>query len=210
MYPTLFPYGLGGLEDRARASKLSLKRHVKHLLSLSDRRFQEHHSFLFTAFNILQRRSVLLHSSLKINRKRFRGFTEELGSVSEDAVARVCAKIAANSPLKGLDPEEKKVVKLMDEVQLVSRNVPGTSAARLAMRNELRALMMTHGVPHFYITLNPADLYNPVVKFLSGADIDVDRLLPEEVPDPWKQSVLVARNPVAAAKFFNTYIRAFI
>ncbi|TFK87005.1 hypothetical protein K466DRAFT_459387, partial [Polyporus arcularius HHB13444] len=32
MYPTLFPYGLGGLEDRARASKLSLKRHVKHLL----------------------------------------------------------------------------------------------------------------------------------------------------------------------------------
>lgn len=210
LYPTLFPYGLGGVEDRKRSTKLSLKRHVKHLLSLSDRRFQEHHSFLFTAFNILQRRAVLLHSSLKIKRARFRGFAQELANVSEDAVARVCARIAEKVPLSGLDAEERKVLKLMDEVQLVSRNVPGTSAARLAMRNELRALMVTHGTPHFYITINPADLYNPIVKLLSGAAIDVDRLLPEQVPDPWQQSILVARNPVAAAKFFHTYIRSFI
>ncbi|KAJ7643140.1 hypothetical protein DFH06DRAFT_920307, partial [Mycena polygramma] len=30
MYPTLFPYGLGGLEDSHRRTKLSFKRHVKH------------------------------------------------------------------------------------------------------------------------------------------------------------------------------------
>ncbi|KAJ6455262.1 hypothetical protein C8R47DRAFT_996842, partial [Mycena vitilis] len=31
IYPTLFPYGLGGLEDDSRFSPLGFKRHVKHL-----------------------------------------------------------------------------------------------------------------------------------------------------------------------------------
>ncbi|KAJ6575715.1 hypothetical protein DFH09DRAFT_915178, partial [Mycena vulgaris] len=31
MYPTLFPYGLGGLEDKGRPSRLGFKRHIKHL-----------------------------------------------------------------------------------------------------------------------------------------------------------------------------------
>ncbi|KAJ6451244.1 hypothetical protein C8R47DRAFT_951790, partial [Mycena vitilis] len=30
MYPTLFPYGIGGLEDCHRPSRLSFKRHIKH------------------------------------------------------------------------------------------------------------------------------------------------------------------------------------
>ncbi|KAI0717172.1 hypothetical protein C8Q76DRAFT_616571, partial [Earliella scabrosa] len=30
IYPTLFPYGIGGLEDSSRVARLSLKRHVKH------------------------------------------------------------------------------------------------------------------------------------------------------------------------------------
>ncbi|KAJ7165491.1 hypothetical protein C8R43DRAFT_823581, partial [Mycena crocata] len=30
MYPTLFPYGLGGIEESARPSPLSFKRHIKH------------------------------------------------------------------------------------------------------------------------------------------------------------------------------------
>ncbi|KAG1727351.1 uncharacterized protein EDB91DRAFT_1061156 [Suillus paluster] len=54
IYPTLFPYGLGGFEDHLHSECLSIKRHVKHLFNLADRRFQEHYSFLFMAFNILQ------------------------------------------------------------------------------------------------------------------------------------------------------------
>ncbi|KAJ7018893.1 hypothetical protein C8F04DRAFT_877553, partial [Mycena alexandri] len=30
MYPTLFPYGLGGLEDKNRRTRLGFKRHIKH------------------------------------------------------------------------------------------------------------------------------------------------------------------------------------
>ncbi|KAJ6484547.1 hypothetical protein DFH09DRAFT_949299, partial [Mycena vulgaris] len=53
IYPSLFPYGIGGLEDVKRSATLSLKRHVKHLLHLPDRRFQEHPSFMFPACNII-------------------------------------------------------------------------------------------------------------------------------------------------------------
>ncbi|KAJ7673385.1 hypothetical protein B0H17DRAFT_837288, partial [Mycena rosella] len=53
-------------------------------------------------------------------------------------------------------------------------------------------------------------LHNPIVKFLAGAEIDIDNLLPEDVPNCWDQSVLIAKNPVVAAQFFNLYMKAFI
>ncbi|KAI9070255.1 hypothetical protein FKP32DRAFT_1542104, partial [Trametes sanguinea] len=111
----------------------------------------------------LQRRTVLLNTSLKVRKAHFRTFAERFAAVSEEAVARVCARVAETGFPVGHDDEERKVVQLMKEVQLVSRNVPGSSASRVAMRNEIRALMASHGMPSFYLTINPADLYNPVV-----------------------------------------------
>ena len=97
----------------------------------------------------------------------------------------------------------------MKQVNAVTSNVPATSS-RVAMRNEIHALMMEKGLPSFFITINPADVYNPLVKFLGGADIDIDNLLPEHVPNYWEQSILIAKNPFIAAKFFNVYMKAFI
>ena len=73
------------------------------------------------------------------------------------------------------------------------------------MRNEIRALIMRHGLPTFYLTINPADVYNPLVKFLAGDDIDIDNLLPEQVPNYLEQSILIAKNPCLAALFFFLY-----
>ena len=98
----------------------------------------------------------------------------------------------------------------MKEVQLVTSNVSGSSASQVAMRNEIWALMMQLGLPSFYVTINPADVFNPLVKFLAGSEIDVDNLLPEQVPNYHEQSLLVARNPAVCAKFFNIYMKAFI
>ncbi|KAK0197813.1 hypothetical protein F5146DRAFT_1099821 [Armillaria mellea] len=36
MYPTLFPYGVGGMEDKTRIKLISLKAHIKHYFSLND------------------------------------------------------------------------------------------------------------------------------------------------------------------------------
>ena len=71
LYPTLFPYGVGGVEDKRRTVAISFENHIKHFLSLADRRFQEHYLFLFIAFNVIQRRKLLLHTSLKVKRTKF-------------------------------------------------------------------------------------------------------------------------------------------
>jgi hypothetical protein len=68
IYPTLYPYGFGGFEDLARAHVISFQLHLRHLLQLADRRFQEHPSFIFTAFNILQQREIMRRMHLRVKR----------------------------------------------------------------------------------------------------------------------------------------------
>lgn len=210
IYPSLFPYGIGGFENEHRSSALSMKRQVKHLFSLSDRRFQEHYSFLFTAFNMLQRRSVLLHTSLKVDKHSFRAVANDFASVSPQAVHVVSERVSRGDFSTAKNDEERRVLNLMKQVKMVTSHVQGSSASRLRMRNEIRGLMFDRGLPSFYITINPADVYNPVLKFLSGSEIDVDNLLPDEVPKYHEQAFLVAKNPAVAAKFFNIYMKAFI
>ena len=210
IYPTLFPYGIGGFENVQRSVRVSMKRHVKHLFNLSDRRFQEHYSFLFTVFNILQRRQILLHSSLKVKRRNFDSIARSFASMSSEAVHKVTECVARGDWQTSNSNEERQVLNLMKEVNVITSNVEGSAASRVAMRNELRALMIEKGLPSFYITINPADVYNPLVKFLAGSNIDIDNLLTDDVPNYWEQSVLIAKNPAVAAKFFDTYMKAFI
>jgi len=210
MYPTLFPYGIGGAEDKRRTNAISFENHARHFLSLADRRFQEHYSFMFTAFNIIQRRKMLLHTSLKVKRSNFESWASKFKSVSRDAIERVISQSSDGRYATARDDEEWKVLGLMKEVNTITSHVPGSAASRVVMRNEIRALTMKVGLPSFFITVNPADIHNPIVRFLAGKDINIDALLPEQGPDSWEQSVLIAKNPVVAARFFDTYLQAFI
>ncbi len=210
MYPTLFPYGVGGLEDRSRPKPISLKCHVKHYFSLNDTRFQRHNSFQFSAFNMLQRRSMLLHTSLKVKRANFASIANRFARVSSDAIHIVAERVSRGDHTTCNSEDERQALALMKEVHAVTTNVAGSSSSRSVMRNEIRGLMMDQGLPSFYLTINPADVYNPVVKFLSGEEIDLNNLLPGDVPDYRDQSVLVAKNSAVATHFFNLYMKAFI
>lgn len=68
---------------------------------------------------------------------------------------------------------------------------------------------MAKGLPTFYLTINPADIHNPLVKLLAGNDIDIDSLLPSEIPQGLDQTFLIAKNPSLAAEFFNMYMKKF-
>jgi hypothetical protein len=70
--------------------------------------------------------------------------------------------------------------------------------------------MCDQGLLSFYIIINPADIYNPLIEFLAGAKIDVDNLLPEQVSNFHDQSILVAHNSAVTAKFLNIYMKIFI
>ena len=208
-YPSLFPYGIGGSDDPYRDHPLSLKRHVKLLFSSTDQRFQRHYSFLFTVFNILQRREMLLRTFLKAKKDNFANVAARFAKVSPETIHIVSERVSRGDTTTANTPEENQVLQLMKEVKAVTVNVPGSVASKIAMRNEIRALILDQGLPHFFLTINPADVYHPLVKFLAGSDIDIDMCVPSD-HNYQEQAFLVSRNPAAAARFFNLYMKAFI
>ena len=54
LYPMLFPYGTGGF-SKCQKMKLSFEALGQHYLGLFDKHFQEHYSFMFVFFNMIQR-----------------------------------------------------------------------------------------------------------------------------------------------------------
>src|SRR5271168_4907083 len=68
VFPTLFPYGLGGIEAE-RVVKLDYCDHIRWALQYHDRRFRRHETFCFIAFAILQRRQALSSARLQIQRR---------------------------------------------------------------------------------------------------------------------------------------------
>jgi hypothetical protein len=106
--------------------------------------------------------------------------------------------------------EERRVLKLMKEVNVINSHVAGSSQSKLVMRNQIRGLMIDKGLPSFYITINPADVFNPLVKFLADDEINLDSMTADTVPKYFEQASLVAKNPAVAAQFFNIYMKAFI
>ena len=104
--------------------------------------------------------------------------------------------------------DERCILHLMRDVQVINSHVGGSSSSHL--RNEIRMLMTHLGMPSFFITINPADIYSPILKFLALQNIDIDNLKPEEIPNYWSQVLLIAHNPAIAAKFFNIFMKSFI
>jgi hypothetical protein len=210
-YPTLFPYGVAGFEESSRNFTVGFHSHVKHLLSLGDERFRVHQSFLFTAFNILQRRDMLRSVHFKTRHSWFQDVAAKLSSISPETIKDVADRMSNEAFYDApRTEEEKKVMGLMKQVQSVTKMVDGSPSARMCWQNEVRAMVISLGVPAFFITINPSDDSNPIVGFLAGRqNLDIDHLLQEDVMS-WKdQSCLVAKNPFAAAKFFNLYMKAF-
>ncbi|KAG2030248.1 hypothetical protein BDR03DRAFT_815441, partial [Suillus americanus] len=111
----------------------------------------------------LQRRKILLHTSLKVKRDSFPGVATNLAAVSPWAVHCVTERVARGDTVSANNDDERSVLRLMKEVEVITSEVPGSAHARAHMRNEIRGLMCERGLPSFYVTINPADVYNPLV-----------------------------------------------
>ncbi|KAJ7233268.1 hypothetical protein B0H12DRAFT_1028597, partial [Mycena haematopus] len=112
---------------------------------------------------MLQRREVLLRTHLKVKRSNFDRVAAGFATVSPQVVHLVSERISNGDAQTANTDEERKVLRLMKEVNIINSHVPGSSQSKLVMRNEIRGLMIDKGMPSFYLTINPADVYNPLV-----------------------------------------------
>lgn len=109
LYSTLFPYGTGGFH-KGRESKLSFESLGKHYLNLHDRRFQEHYSFMFIFFNMIQRQIASQQTNLCASWSDFNTIASDLVNVSDKAIQAVLDHLSKGDSMSAKNPEEVTVL----------------------------------------------------------------------------------------------------
>ena len=207
IFPTLFPYGCGAIEDCSRPVKIDFREHVRYLLSFGDRRFEEHHSFIFVVFNILQRRTACFHAHLMASRPYFQQSAQLLESLTSADIATALVNISKGTFSKVTD---QRVNTLMKHIRVVGGHVMGSAHSRSALRTKIHSLCFNLGLPSLFVTINPADIHSPVALYFAGVDLDLDKFVPEALSKSYERAKTIATHPVATAKFFNCLIKSIL
>ncbi len=208
LYPTLFPYGTGAFEDNSRPVKISFKKQIQYLLSYNDRRFEEHHSFIFIVFNMLQQREACLHARLMTSKPFFSKTVDQIVSLNADDIKQVLnglEKNKINAPSRN-----PQVNALLSQVKAVGGKVMGSAHSRSALRNQIHGLIFNQGLPSIFLTINPADINSRVALYFTGVNLDLDAIIPNNIPSTYERAEIIASHPVATAKFFNRLITTVI
>ncbi|KAJ7088627.1 hypothetical protein C8R44DRAFT_836058 [Mycena epipterygia] len=119
--------------------------------------------------------------------------------------AYVCWNIMQKAEKWELNPEakasnkaEKKALRTLGCLKLLAKDLKGSSGYKQCRRNEIRALMKKMATPALFMTLNPADILDPLLGAMGGID-------PEDWAkmDGFQRKLFVAKNPAPAAQFFD-------
>lgn len=106
------------------------------------------------------------------------------------------------------------VKELYDSFKSSSARLLGTDQSFLSLRSDLTALAQFKGAWTIFLNLNPSDMHSSLMFELSGHKYVIDTADIEGPPigRPASQEVrqVVAKNPVAAANFFWTYLHCFV
>ncbi len=207
LYPTLFPYGLGGLEDSSRPVKVSIKDHVQYLLNYDDKRFEKHHSFVFIVFNMMQRREACLRARLLTSKPYFTEDANTIETITSDEIQKVLTQSIEGAYSSRYN---SRINTLLKNIKSIGGNVMGSVHKRSSLRTLIHALIFNQGLFSIFLTINPADIHHPVTMHFAGVDFDLDNFLPEDLPSTYERAEIVASHPVATAKFFHHLIPSIL
>jgi len=158
-------------------------------------RFARHPTFLYLIYDVLQRRQAALGNSILVKRKDWESARSGISSLTFNRLAA-----AAKSVLETNTHNDPIILALERQIQTIASQVPQSFARMRANRTHMRALFVDWGMPAFWLTLNPADLRNPLVLKLAGVEISCDDLSREARRI---RRCTANMNPVAVAQFFH-------
>jgi hypothetical protein len=206
MFPWLFPYGFGGIGQKCHFAKISETTHKRNLLMYHDKRFQTDFYFPMIAFNHEQLKAGVTGSFLLANRKKWPDISNRLKSLNHNVLKSISDKLSSGSHFTPETVEEKKCFRLLNDLDHVGGFVKGSITSKKHMRNEIWSMISQLGSPSWFITLSPADNRHPICLYYADKDIEYK----PELRSANERNILVAQNPVAAARFFDLMIRIFI
>lgn len=209
MFPWLYPYGLGGFENAGITVRLDRTVHIRDLLLMPDRRFQNDRCFPFIVFNHEQIRASSQGGFLLTSRKNFSSVAERILQLDREALSAIIERGASGDYVRPETPAEKQCFELMTFVDHIAGHVKGSNTSRKYQRNEIKSLIFAKGAPVWFITFAPADFKNPLCLYYCGEQIDLSDRLPT-LRNSNDRLRAIAHNPVGAARFFDKVVHLFV
>ncbi|KAI0713798.1 hypothetical protein C8Q76DRAFT_619937, partial [Earliella scabrosa] len=210
MFPHLDPWGIGGFHHPHRRITITLEDQLRYLLQIHDSPFTKDADFAFVYYNILQKKAVCDSVHFRVKASQQREIVTQLLNVDRSMLGTLIEKFKRDPKYDSNVREEIQLLSLVNKVGGVLHDLPGTSGYKIRMRNEIRALVNHKGTPAFFVTLNPSDVQNPLVRLFAEHDISLESIERGQELSEWGRKLLVARNPAACARFFHTMITGFI
>ncbi|TFK87211.1 hypothetical protein K466DRAFT_491259, partial [Polyporus arcularius HHB13444] len=210
LFPHLDPWGIGGFFEPSRKVALTLEEQLSYLLQVDDAPFASDPDFAFVYFNIRQKKAVCDSVNFRVKVSQQQEIVRRLLNVDVNVLQRLIERFEKDPKYEPKTMEEVGIMSVLNQVRMVGRDLPGTAAYKVTLRNEIRSLVNFKGTPALFITLNPSDVNHPLVRLYAGENVSLEDALVGEELTEWQRKLIAARNPVACAMFFNTMISAFI
>ncbi|KZO99018.1 hypothetical protein CALVIDRAFT_477845 [Calocera viscosa TUFC12733] len=203
-FVTLFPYGEGGPEEE-RPIDISLQEHGRWTLRYYDRCFRLSDTWIFVVFGIIQKRDALTSASIQMRRKDFK------------QAQRILSRLTIEDLQHAAEEEEQTGVctdhavrALQKHLRIMSGRVMGSDSGRIALQNCIWGTSAYLAPPNIWFTISPNDLHDPIAQVFVGEDIDMDRFMEDIGPSKTRRANSIARDPYAAAKFFQYIVSAML
>ena len=168
-FPTLYPYGVGGFQDLYRIPSVPVDTHIKTLLLQYHELYACHEIFMFVVYNVIQRREICGSSRLVTDRRMLPNVCEILRQLDYETISQALSSVPSSSPHSVSDNPDPRVRKLMELTSVANARIRGTYEYMQQCRNEIRALFVRFGAPHFFITINSDDDHHPLILAISSS-----------------------------------------
>ena len=205
-FPWLFPYGLGGIDNTNKQIKTSTLLHKRHLLMYHDKRFQLDSLFSIFAFNHEQIKDSTTAGFIQTKHSNFQEVCDRISNLDHGVLQDINERFAKGEKVTAVTEAEKQCFKLINDLDNVSEKVQGSLTSKKRMRNEIWSLVNFKGAPSWFVTFAPADNHHPLSLYFADTD---EKFVPRFRTSSERYR-LIARNPVAGARFFDFMVKVFI
>ncbi|KAJ6451191.1 hypothetical protein C8R45DRAFT_1057162 [Mycena sanguinolenta] len=171
-----------------------------------DKQFQNDFYFPMVAFNESQIKRAKMGSHLLIEKRNITSVTSKLRALDGNVLANLARRLEAGEHMKDKSEAEQACFDILSELEHVGSHVQGSLASKKHQRNEVWSAVSFKGAPTWLITYAPADTLHPLSLYFADTKLEFSPSL----RDSKERLDLIARNPVAAARFFNFVTEAFI
>ena len=145
---------------------------------------------------MIARRNSALGYFLLTEKSIFEKTQRQINSISVAQLERAASEIKATGKCTDGD-----IFALERQVQVVARSAPNSYAKCYEQAIYIKALMVDHGMPALWITINPSDLKSPLVLTLAGVEILDANHRAQSVS--YLYAATATMNPIAVAQFFE-------